>query len=281
MIIDSLLLEFDDEGYSYKISGESLESILKRRIAWNEVTLSGNFQSEIKKLIDRSIISPTDSDRKIDGFIFVESQDPEITKLTIDAKYSADETIYDIIETNCQEFEIGFKVVFTESNEFAFSLYKGVDRTYEQNLVPYVVFSPAFDNLTNSSFLVSTKDFKNVALVKSENLSKVVGSSSGLDRREIYVDVSSSEEESTPLEKKGNEALADNKKKEAFEGEANVLSMFLYGQDFFIGDMVQLEDAYGNSGKSIVSEIVFSVDEEGEKIYPTFIVPENEGGEEK
>ena len=57
--------------------------------------------------------------------------------------------------------------------------------------------------------------------------------------------------------------------------------MFLYGQDFFIGDMVQLEDAYGNSGKSIVSEIVFSVDEEGEKIYPTFIVPENEGGEEK
>lgn len=290
MIIDSVLLEEDDDGYSYKISGESLESILKRRILWTDTTLSGNFQDAIKTLLDGSIISPSIVDRKIDNFVFVKSEDEAITSLTIEeAEYSKDETIYDIIEKNCQEFEIGFKVTLTSDNKFAFTLYKGVDRSYDQTAVPYVIFSPAFDNLTSSSFLKSYTDYKNVALVtgtstdgegESTDLSTVVGEASGLDRRETHIDAGDVQGNTSVLIKKGNEELAALKKTEAFEGEANVFNMFVYGKDFFIGDMVQLEDAFGNTGKSIVSEMVFSSDGEGEKFYPTFIVPEEDGDEE-
>lgn len=290
MIIDSVLLEEDDDGYSYKISGESLESILKRRILWTDTTLSGNFQDAIKTLLDGSIISPSIADRKIDNFVFVKSEDEVITSLTIEeAEYSKDETIYDIIEKNCQEFEIGFKVTLTSDNKFAFTLYKGVDRSYDQTAVPYVIFSPAFDNLTSSSFLKSYTDYKNVALVtgtstdgegESTDLSTVVGEASGLDRRETHIDAGDVQGNTSVLTKKGNEELAALKKTEAFEGEANVFNMFVYGKDFFIGDMVQLEDAFGNTGKSIVSEMVFSSDGEGEKFYPTFIVPEEDGDEE-
>lgn len=291
MIIDSVLLEEDDDGYSYKISGESLESILKRRILWTDTTLSGNFQDAIKTLLDGSIISPSIADRKIDNFVFIKSEDEAITSLTIEeAEYSKDETIYDIIEKNCQEFEIGFKVTLTSDNKFAFTLYKGVDRSYDQTAVPYVIFSPAFDNLTSSSFLKSYTDYKNVALVtgtstdsegESTDLSTVVGEASGLDRRETHIDGGSIQGDTSVLTKKGNEELAALKKTEAFEGEANVFNMFVYGKDFFIGDMVQLEDAFGNTGKSIVSEMVFSSDGEGEKFYPTFIVPEEDGVEEE
>lgn len=291
MIIDSVLLEEDDDGYSYKISGESLESILKRRILWTDTTLSGNFQDAIKTLLDGSIISPSIADRKIDNFVFVKSEDEAITSLTIEeAEYSKDETIYDIIEKNCQEFEIGFKVTLTSDNKFAFTLYKGVDRSYDQTAVPYVIFSPAFDNLTSSSFLKSYTDYKNVALVtgtstdsegESTDLSTVVGEASGLDRRETHIDAGDVQGNTSVLTKKGNEELAALKKTEAFEGEANVFNMFVYGKDFFIGDMVQLEDAFGNTGKSIVSEMVFSSDGEGEKFYPTFIVPEEDGDEEE
>lgn len=291
MIIDSVLLEEDDDGYSYKISGESLESILKRRILWTDTTLSGNFQDAIKTLLDGSIISPSIADRKIDNFVFVKSEDEAITSLTIEeAEYSKNETIYDIIEKNCQEFEIGFKVTLTSDNKFAFTLYKGVDRSYDQTAVPYVIFSPAFDNLTSSSFLKSYTDYKNVALVtgtstdsegESTDLSTVVGEASGLDRRETHIDGGSIQGDTSVLTKKGNEELAALKKTEAFEGEANVFNMFVYGKDFFIGDMVQLEDAFGNTGKSIVSEMVFSSDGEGEKFYPTFIVPEEDGDEEE
>lgn len=291
MIIDSVLLEEDDDGYSYKISGESLESILKRRILWTDTTLSGNFQDAIKTLLNGSIISPSIADRKIDNFVFVKSEDEAITSLTIEeAEYSKDETIYDIIEKNCQEFEIGFKVTLTSDNKFAFTLYKGVDRSYDQTAVPYVIFSPAFDNLTSSSFLKSYTDYKNVALVtgtstdsegESTDLSTVVGEASGLDRRETHIDAGDVQGNTSVLTKKGNEELAALKKTEAFEGEANVFNMFVYGKDFFIGDMVQLEDAFGNTGKSIVSEMVFSSDGEGEKFYPTFIVPEEDGDEEE
>lgn len=291
MIIDSVLLEEDDDGYSYKISGESLESILKRRILWTDTTLSGNFQDAIKTLLNGSIISPSIADRKIDNFVFVKSEDEAITSLTIEeAEYSKDETIYDIIEKNCQEFEIGFKVTLTSDNKFAFTLYKGVDRSYDQTAVPYVIFSPAFDNLTSSSFLKSYTDYKNVALVtgtstdsegESTDLSTVVGEASGLDRRETHIDAGDVQGNTSVLTKKGNEELAALKKTEAFEGEANVFNMFVYGKDFFIGDMVQLEDAFGNTGKSIVSEMVFSSDGEGEKFYPTFIVPEEDGVEEE
>lgn len=291
MIIDSVLLEEDDDGYSYKISGESLESILKRRILWTDTTLSGNFQDAIETLLNGSIISPSIADRKIDNFVFVKSEDEAITSLTIEeAEYSKDETIYDIIEKNCQEFEIGFKVMLTSDNKFAFTLYKGVDRSYDQTAVPYVIFSPAFDNLTSSSFLKSYTDYKNVALVtgtstdgegESTDLSTVVGEASGLDRRETHIDAGDVQGNTSVLTKKGNEELAALKKTEAFEGEANVFNMFVYGKDFFIGDMVQLEDAFGNTGKSIVSEMVFSSDGEGEKFYPTFIVPEEDGDEEE
>ena len=291
MIIDSVLLEEDDDGYSYKISGESLESILKRRILWTDTTLSGNFQNAIETLLNGSIISPSIADRKIDNFVFVKSEDEAITSLTIEeAEYSKDETIYDIIEKNCQEFEIGFKVTLTSDNKFAFTLYKGVDRSYDQTAVPYVIFSPAFDNLTSSSFLKSYTDYKNVALVtgtrtdsegESTDLSTVVGEASGLDRRETHIDAGDVQGNTSVLTKKGNEELAALKKTEAFEGEANVFNMFVYGKDFFIGDMVQLEDAFGNTGKSIVSEMVFSSDGEGEKFYPTFIVPEEDGDEEE
>ena len=291
MIIDSVLLEEDDDGYSYKISGESLESILKRRILWTDTTLSGNFQDAIETLLNGSIISPSIADRKIDNFVFVKSKDEAITSLTIEeAEYSKNETIYDIIEKNCQEFEIGFKVMLTSDNKFAFTLYKGVDRSYDQTAVPYVIFSPAFDNLTSSSFLKSYTDYKNVALVtgtstdgegESTDLSTVVGEASGLDRRETHIDAGDVQGNTSVLTKKGNEELAALKKTEAFEGEANVFNMFVYGKDFFIGDMVQLEDAFGNTGKSIVSEMVFSSDGEGEKFYPTFIVPEEDGDEEE
>lgn len=291
MIIDSVLLEEDDDGYSYKISGESLESILKRRILWTDTTLSGNFQDAIETLLNGSIISPSIADRKIDNFVFVKSEDEAITSLTIEeAEYSKNETIYDIIEKNCQEFEIGFKVTLTSDNKFAFTLYKGVDRSYDQTAVPYVIFSPAFDNLTSSSFLKSYTDYKNVALVtgtstdsegESTDLSTVVGEASGLDRRETHIDAGDVQGNTSVLTKKGNEELAALKKTEAFEGEANVFNMFVYGKDFFIGDMVQLEDAFGNTGKSIVSEMVFSSDREGEKFYPTFIVPEEDGDEEE
>lgn len=48
------------------------------------------------------------------------------------------------------------------------------------------------------------------------------------------------------------------------------------GQDFFIGDIVQIKNEYGMEAKSRVSELVLSQEETGEAVYPTFTSISNE-----
>ena len=194
--------------------------------------------------------------------------------------------MYDVIKGLCEENNIGFKIVLTDENEFAFSLYAGVDRSYEQTENPYVVFSPNFENIINSNYYSSRASFRNVTLVAGEGegasrRTAIVGSASGLDRRELFTDardISSDTEDGTlsdaeymaQLQTKGLKNLADHIVTTAFEGEVEVTRLFKYGEDFFIGDIVQIANEYGNEGSAYISELVISNSEEGLSIYPTF-----------
>ena len=287
MIIEKLLINSDIEnGNTIIVSGRSLESLLERRIVWNRTTLSGNLQSGIKKLLDENIISPTDSSRKIDDFIFEESTDSAITGLTIDGQYTGD-NLYEVIASICQENGIGFEITLNNSKQFVFKLYSGVDRSYDQSVYPYVVFSPNFENMVESNYMESKMAMKNVTLIGGEgegNARKYtsVGTASGLDRRELFTDARdiraeddegnaiSEAEYLKQLEQRGRENLAENIAVVAFEGQADVVSMFVYGADFFMGDIVQIADEYGHETKSRMVELVSSESEEGVSTYPTF-----------
>ena len=128
--------------------------------------------------------SPSIADRKISNFVFVPSTDPKITSLKIDNQYTGD-CLYDVVKGLCEENNIGFKIVLTDENKFAFSLYAGVDRSYEQTENPYVVFSPNFENIINSNYYSSRASFRNVTLVAGEGegaarRTAIVGSAQGL-----------------------------------------------------------------------------------------------------
>ena len=70
--------------------------------------------------------------------------------------------------------------------------------------------------------------------------------------------------------REGLKNLADHIVTTAFEGEVEVTRLFKYGEDFFIGDIVQIANEYGNEGSAYISELVISNSEEGLSIYPTF-----------
>lgn len=290
MIIEDIQITADaEDGNNLIVVGRSLESILERRIIWNQTILSGNFQDGIKKLLDENVISPTDSNRKIDNFIFVESTDPAITELTLEAQFTGD-NLYDAICDLCASKEIGFKVTLTEEGKFAFQLYAGADRSYDQLTNPYVVFSPSFENIINSNYLESKKTLKTVTLVAgegegSERKTKEVaissGGGSGLARRELYTDardISSTTDDGTlteaeynsQLEQRGKEKLADSTETITFEGEMETSKMFVYGEDFFMGDIVQIVNEFGIEAKARVVEMIHSQDENGLDFYPTF-----------
>ena len=144
MIVEKILIQSDiEDGDKLTISGRSLESILDRRIIWGQKALTGKLQDSIKTILTENIISPNNIKRKINNFIFEETDDEEITSLNIEAQYLGD-NIYDVISSICKERSIGFKITLNNNNQFVFRLYYGVDRSYDQETNPYVVLSPSF-----------------------------------------------------------------------------------------------------------------------------------------
>lgn len=293
MIIERQEITTDvEEGARFIVTGHSLESILKRRIVWTQTTISGSLQNGIKKLIDENIINPEVKERKISNFVFKESIDPAITKLKHEQQYTGD-VLYDVIKNLCELYDIGFKIIYNfDTGNFEFSLYKGIDRSYNQNRNPYVIFSPHYENIINSDYIHGIEDYKNVTRIGGEGIgvNRVMadyGTASGLTRREIFTDardLSKKTDDGTELtdeaytnllRQRGKENLSEYVIKEGFEGEVEASKMFIYGHDFLLGDCVQVENEFGISGTSLVSEIVFSQDKNGETIYPTFVSLQN------
>ena len=289
MIIEDVEIETDaEEGAHLKITGRSLESILDRRIIWGQAILSGSLQDGIKKLLNENVISPSDENRKIPNFSFEESTDARIKAIVLEAQYYSD-NLYDTIVDICKNAGIGFKIVLNGTN-LVFSLYMGDDRSYSQTENPYVVFSPGFDNLMNSNYIESTRTLKNVTLVAGEGegsdrktTTVYLGSSaaSGLDRREIFTDASgvsqtveggtlSDTEYLSQLAQKGNEELSNNTETVSFEGEVDISATYTYDEDYFLGDVVQVGNEFGNEARCRITEFVRSQDETGNEYYPTF-----------
>lgn len=286
MIIERISLESDTEnGDSLLVEGRSLESILQRRIIWGQKSFYGNLQNAIRMMLNDAIISPSIADRKIDNFVFQETEDEKVTSLAIDAQYTGND-LYKVISGLCQESNLGFKITFDEEKRFVFSLYSGSDRSYNQTQNPYVVFSPKYENIINSNYFSSNEDLKNVTYVAGEGegasrKSTVIGSASGLSRRELFTDardISSDTETGTlteaqylkKLATRGEKSLSEHIVNTAFEGEVEATRLFKYGEDFFIGDTVQIANEYGHEGAACITELIISQNEEGFSVYPTF-----------
>lgn len=151
-----------------------------------------------------------------------------------------------------------------------------------------MIFSPDFENLLTSDYTESDLDTKNFALVAGEGEGvdrkvTTVGDStlSGMDRIEAYVDardVSSNTDGGTltpaqytaQLQSRGLERLAEFKPVKIFEGEVEAQTNFIYGEDYFLGDKVQVINEYGIGASARIVEIIDAEDGEGRTVVPTF-----------
>lgn len=290
MIIETIELKTDvEDGNKFIVKGRSLETILERRIIWNQTALSGNFQNGIKKLLDENAISPTDPDRKISRLMFEASEDPLVVGLSIDAQFTGD-NLYEVIQQLCESKSIGFKITISADKKFIFKLYAGVDRSFNQIENPFVSFSPDLDNLSNTNYFHSKMPYRTITLIAGEGegdqrltaqASLPGGAGTDLDRREKFTDardistfvngeVLSPEEYYSLLVQRGLLSLLESQPVSAFDGTVDPTTNYIYGVDFFLGDIVQISNEYGLRGVSRVTELVFSESLSGRDIYPTF-----------
>lgn len=290
MIIEDIKIVSDiEEGNYLIVTGRSLESILDRRIIWEQTVLTGNFQNGIQSLLNSSIINPTITDRKISNFIFEASTDLAITSLEFDVQINRGLNLYEVIRDLCVERNIGFKVILNDNNQFVFSLYAGEDRSYEQSVNPYVVFSQGFDNLVEADYSESKRLHKNVTLVAGEGdemdrKSTIVGVQQGLARREMYSnasEISQSNQGVTMTDAEYVLQLIQRGKVDLSKAIVhkdinckidNTSPMFKYKDDYFMGDLVQINVGYGIETRARVVEMMYSVSHEGVESYPIMII---------
>lgn len=282
MTIDNYIVSTDVEGGDFiTVKGRSLEALLSRRIIWTKFTAkkTDKLQDSIKALLDQNVIKPTDDKRRIDGFEFQASDDKTITELA--AAIEEEHTnLYDVVKGLCEGADLGFKVRRNEeTGKMIFSLYMGVDRSWGQEDNPVVLFSSYYENLISSEYVQNEEKYISSVLVK-DNDGKTAElyrkpERVGIKRREGAVTIeyqSDAEKTQDALVQKTIEALKENGVTIGFDGEVDPFGQFVLNKDYFIGDIVQFEDHYGHTGRARITEIVWSNDDRGLMMTPTFII---------
>ena len=174
--------------------------------------------------------------------------------------------------------------VYISNGKFVFYIFEGVDRSYNQTTNSCVVFSPEYDNLLSSDYIVNNDNFANAAVVAGEGegtaRKKVtVGTATGLDRYEVWIDsrnTSSNNGEISDAEytelltEEGVESLSEMETTTTFSGEIDSTINYVFNRDYFLGDIVQVENDYGIRAKTRIIEIIESDSETGYEIIPTF-----------
>ena len=279
--IESVELDTSTEEGDFHIAvGKDCRCILNQRVIWQQTNFSGTVENYIRHLVTENIINPAKETRKIDNFILgtfaglPDRIEEQVTYTQLGEK---------IIEL-CIAYQYGSRLRMDDINRLVFEVYKGEDRSYNQDVNDHVVFSPDYDNVISSKYITDNSNIKNVALVAGEGEGVdrkrlVCGNAEGLDRYELYVDArdvsSTTEEDETidyaeTLKARGIEALAEHGTTVSFEGEVEPNYSYKYGEDYFLGDIVQVVNIYGISASARITEVIETFDENGYSIIPTF-----------
>jgi hypothetical protein len=280
MVINAVKLENTAEkGWTLTITGKSLKSIVGQRVIWNQDNLSGYAETGIRRVIADNIINPTDTNRKIDNFQLDSSQG-----FTEEIELQAfGQNLAEWLESVCSTVGFGWDVIII-GTKYRFILYKGIDRSYNQSIVPPVVFSSQFDNLLSSVYTYDIGQFKNAALIGGEGegtdqRTASIGTATGLDRYEAYVDGSSvssngeiitEETYEAMLRDYGETQISASRYTEKFEGTIDPAGLYTINTDYGLGDIVQVENEKGITASPRIIEIIYAEDENGISIVPTF-----------
>lgn len=284
MIIKNFHLSTDAEAGDFlTYTGRELKFLLHQRIIWKQTNLNSKVEYALRRLVNENAIAPTDSKRIIPALTLgAEAGLAASIRKQVTGAY-----LDECIEEICTTYGYGWTVDIHNSS-MVFRVYQGADRSYNQNSIPYVVFSDSFDNILNSEYELNSEEYANTALIGGEGegtariYTTIGAENEGLDRYESFTDAKDisqnkdTEDEITLeeylelLQERGVEALAERVITEGFGGEVLSDLTFKYGRDFFLGDTVTVMNSYGISKNVMVLSAIESVDENGMKLIPQF-----------
>lgn len=197
-------------------------------------------------------------------------------------------------------YQVGFSLYLdwadpaTDTYHLSYKSYYGRDFTRDYDPAHVVRFSPALDSLTGVSKLESVVGFKNVIyafapdLADGTHVDPVIVYAPGytaavrnFDRREMQIIVNDAvigdryltmAEIVQALGQAAYDALANNNYTKVVDGEIVPQNQYKYGVDYYLGDIIELDDSQGNYQRARVTEYIRTQDSTGERAYPTVSV---------
>jgi hypothetical protein len=285
--IDYRGLDQDDTGKeTLVIKGRFLKSYFDRRIIWTQELLNVAYEVAMRTLVKDQCITPTLTDRIIPNL-----QLGALKSYVGNVNYQVTYTnLFDELINLTNLSNLGFRILLdTVNKKLNFDVYQGLDRTSGQSINPRCIFSTDFENVLTQSYVDSANNLSNVALVGgtgdgSARKLITVGSSVGLDRRELWVDAKEiSNINSTDssviadaiylpmLTAKGSADLALTGDIKTFDSKININSNLVYKTDYDLGDKVTcIKRKWGVTIDTVITEIEETYEEQGLQINITF-----------
>lgn len=201
MIIEYIRLKVNaEDADTVLLKGRSFESLLDRRVCQGDVIYEGTqVDKAIETIMTANVISPESVNRRA-PLLIAEFPASAATK-TFDAKVQG-ETVGDIVQKICSTHGYGYKLICRENDAPIFHLYEGKDRSYNQEKLPWVTFSPKFNNLLQMDFAYDDSEYATGFVICGEAASQTINPTTGAVYYWPQVWISTEEEEASGWDRK-------------------------------------------------------------------------------
>lgn len=282
--------KYNKDGMTF--AGRSLESLVGRRIIWDQLTYYGKDLRDIAYwILQRNLFNATETNRKVDDFEFLwgASAGKDI-KITV--QFTGD-NLLEAVQYLCATSNLGFKMWIEPKYSgpvFQSMIYAGRDKTVDNNNTVPVIFSETFENLDNLEYSEDRTTQRTVATIKGEGEGTnrktawaeqdLEYGGAGWPRWELYVDARdlsskngdqtlSEQEYFDVLQRRGLEKLSEHKwSREITVSVDPYAEIGSYPDDYDLGDYVTVLDYDNHKYKAQVSSVVTEISTNGTKIYP-------------
>ncbi|MER2048996.1 MAG: siphovirus ReqiPepy6 Gp37-like family protein [Solibacillus sp.] len=249
--------EFEDEtNTKIEVIAYSLSIMTSWRWIIGQQRFQGNIEGVLKGFVNANCINPSAPSRVIPNLVLGAN---EGINILADESYTQKELDIALWEV-CEKNEVSFEILMNhDAKKYVFSTYKGIDRSFEQQENPHIIFSKEFENVISQSYTDDKSSYKSTAYVAGEGeennrtIVEVGETFSGFNRREVFFDARDLQSEYNEngttviipqneyielLKERGNNRKQDYQRIRTFESEANLQSQFKFNEDYFLGDVI-------------------------------------------
>lgn len=262
-IIKHKEIELDENGKAtenWLIKAPSLKSILGQRITIPPSDTAydnkqGNAETVMKHYVNHNVVNPVDNNRIIFNIVLASNQNRG-SSLSWQSRFK--NLIEELVEQSLAS-ELGWNIYLDlQAKKWVFDVFEGRNLTATQNILPPVIFSPQFDSLKALNYSESELNYKNTAYIagQGEGIERRVielGSASGINRHELFVDARDVEEEVdqvprpdqdiiNDLKDRGQRELGKMIQENYLEGQILTKAPFIYEEDYDLGDVVTIQN---------------------------------------